>query len=43
MTVDDGPSSVTLANMDSDGDLDVIVASIRANTVTVLTNNGSGG
>ena len=42
VTVGDGPSSVTLANMDGDADLDVVVTSIRANTVTVLTNNGAG-
>jgi len=37
------PSACTVADFNGDGKVDLIVASVQDNTLTVLTNNGSGG
>jgi len=37
------PDSVVAADVNGDGKLDLISANYNANTLTVLTNNGSGG
>ena len=36
------PSSVAVADVDADGDMDIISANQRSNNVSVLKNNGSG-
>jgi hypothetical protein len=41
--VGDGPSAVTMADMNADGLLDVVVASFGTDNVSVLLNNGTGG
>ena len=38
----DAPKSVTAADLDGDGDIDLAVASIRSNNVSILLNNGLG-
>src|ERR1051325_11711340 len=42
-TVGDTPISVTAADVNGDGKLDLICANFNANKLTVLTNSGSGG
>ncbi|HTQ41102.1 MAG TPA: chitobiase/beta-hexosaminidase C-terminal domain-containing protein, partial [Pirellulales bacterium] len=41
--VDAGPETVTSADVNGDGQVDLISANINADTLSVLTNNGSGG
>src|SRR6185312_11576897 len=36
------PSSVAVADVEGDGDLDVFIANAHSNTVSVLLNDGSG-
>ncbi len=42
LRVDDGPMDLLATDMDGDQDLDLVVASMRANTVSVWANDGSG-
>ena len=42
VTVGSTPRSLTIADIDRDGDMDIAVASEGTNSVSVLTNNGSG-
>jgi hypothetical protein len=41
--VGSGPDSVTAADVNGDGKLDLICANLYGNSLSVLTNNGSGG
>src|ERR1017187_2149926 len=41
--VGSGPFSVTAADVNTDGKVDLICANFSANTLSVLTNDGSGG
>jgi hypothetical protein len=43
ITIGDGPFAVTLGDVDADGDLDLITANDRGDTVSVLLGNGTGG
>ncbi len=41
--VGSGPNGITAADVNGDGKVDLISADYYGNTLTVLTNNGSGG
>jgi len=43
LAVGNGPSSVIAADINNDGKVDLICTDSKDNTLTVLTNNGSGG
>jgi hypothetical protein len=42
ISVGDTPFSIVAADFDSDGDIDLAVANVNSNNVSVLKNNGSG-